>query len=361
MSRYRVALIGAGGIVSSHVEAIAALHDRLELVAAVDQNAARVESICAQAGIPHAYTDAATMLAAEQPDLVHILTPPATHLPLTVQALDAGAWVWCEKPLCRSLAEFDEIAAAEARTGRYASTVFQWRFGSAVEHLRKLAGEALLGRPLVATCQTLWYRDATYYAVPWRGRFASETGGPTATLGIHLMDLLLWLWGEWEEVHALAATLDRPIEVEDVSMALVRFASGALGSIVNSALSPRQETYLRLDYQRATAEVKTLYRYANADWRFTPLPGETGDALAAAWQSIPCDRIGSHTAQLTLLLDSLDRGERPLVSGAEARRIVEFITSLYKSAFTGQPVRRGSITPGDPFYTAMNGVSYGEG
>jgi len=358
VSRYRVALIGTGGIVVSHLEAIAALSDRVELVAAVDQNAARVEAVCAQAGIPRAYTDAETMLAAERPDLVHILTPPATHLPLILAALDAGAWVWSEKPLCRSLAEFDQIAAAEQRTGRFVSTVFQWRFGAAVEHLRKLAGENLLGRPLVAVCQTLWYRDAAYYAVPWRGKFATETGGPTATLGIHLMDLLLWLWGEWEEVQATAATLDRPIQVEDVSMALVKFESGALASIVNSALSPRQETYLRLDYQRATAEVKTLYRYANEHWTFTALPGDAGDALTAAWRAIPCDRIGSHTAQLTLLLDSLDRGDRPLVSGAEARRTIEFVASLYKSAFTGHPVRRGSITPGDPFYASMNGVAY---
>lgn len=358
MSRYRIALIGTGGIVGSHLEAIAALSDRLELVAAADQNAARVEAVCAQAGIPHAYTDAEVMLAAERPDLVHILTPPAAHFPLILAALDAGAWVWCEKPLCRSLAEFDQIAAAEERTGRYVSTVFQWRFGSAVEHLRKLVSENLLGRPLVAVCQTLWHRDAAYYAVPWRGKFATETGGPTATLGIHLMDLLLWLWGEWEEVQAVVATLDRPIQVEDVSMAMVHFASGALGSIVNSALSPRQESYLRLDYQRATAEVRTLYRYANADWRFTALPGDEGDALTAAWQALDCDRPGSHTAQLAALLASMDRNERLLVSGAEARRIVEFIASLYKSAFTGQPVRRGSIMAGDPFYASMNGVSY---
>jgi len=353
VSRYRVALIGTGGIVGSHLEAIAALRDRVELVAAVDQNAARVEAVCAQAGIPHAYTDAAAMLSTERPDLVHILTPPATHKDLIVAALDAGAWVWCEKPYCRSLAEFDAITAAEERTGRFASTVFQWRFGSAVEHLRGLAAAGRLGRPLVGVCQTLWYRDAAYYAVDWRGTFATETGGPTATLGIHLMDLFLWLWGEWEEVCAMAATLDRPIEVEDVSMALVRFAGGALGSIVNSALSPRQESYLRLDYQRATAEVKTLYRYTNKDWTFTPVTGDS--ELAAAWNALAVDRMGSHGAQLGALLDSMDRGTRPLVSGPEARRIVEFIASLYKSAFTGQPVRRGSITPGDPFYASMNG------
>ena len=65
---------------------------------------------------------------------------------------------------------------------------------------------------------------------------------------------------EWEEVVAMAPTLDRQIEVEDVAMAMVRFGSGAVGQITNSALSPRQETYLRLDFQRATVECTALYR-----------------------------------------------------------------------------------------------------
>jgi hypothetical protein len=51
----------------------------------------------------------------------------------------------------------------------------------------------------------------------------------------------------------------------------------------------------------------------------------------------------------------MDAGERPFLSGGEARRILEFSTSLYKSVFTNQPIRRGSITPGDPFYYALNG------
>ena len=75
----------------------------------------------------------------------------------------------------------------------------------------------------------------------------------------------------------------------------------------------------------------------------------------AQWQNIERDAAGSHGEQLADLLDSMDRGERPLVSGAEARRILEFNASMYKAAFTGQPVVRGSITPDDPFYHAMNG------
>jgi predicted dehydrogenase len=112
-----------------------------------------------------------------QPDLVHIVTPPGTHLDLAVKSLEAGAWVYCEKPLVTSLAQFDRIEDAEARTGRYVSTVFQWRFGSAARHLKRLIQAGEMGRPLVGVCQTLWYRGLAYYQLPWRGQWATETGG----------------------------------------------------------------------------------------------------------------------------------------------------------------------------------------
>jgi predicted dehydrogenase len=296
------------------------------------------------------------MLSSEHPNLVHLCTPPALHCAQAIDCLEAGAWVYCEKPLCASLAEFDQITSAEARTGRYVSTVFQWRFGSAARHLKRLMDTGELGRPLVGVCNTLWYRGPAYYQVPWRGRWATEIGGPTVGLGIHLTDLLLWLMAEWREVSAMAATLDRPIEVEDVSMALVRFDNGAVVSISNSALSPRQETYLRLDFQRATVECTALYRYTNANWRYSIPDGSPDEAALKRWQTIEQDVMGSHDVQLAELLDSMDRNERPWVSGAEARRILEFIASLYKSTFTGQVVQHGSITPEDPFYHAMNGA-----
>jgi predicted dehydrogenase len=235
--------------------------------------------------------------------------------------------------------------------------VFQWRFGSAAKYLKQLIAANTLGRPLVGVCNTLWYRTQDYYRVAWRGKWATEVGGPTATLGIHLVDLFLWLMGDWCEVRALVGTLDRQIEVEDVSMALVRFESGAMGSIVNSALSPRQESYMRLDFQRATVEVKALYRYSNENWRFSlPDGDQTAAAAMAQWQALADNISGRHEVELGEILDSMEQGKHPPVNGSESRRIIEFIASLYKAAFTGQPVRRGDITPDDPFYFAMNGA-----
>jgi predicted dehydrogenase len=355
MKPYRTAIIGTGNSVNNHLTAVKDMGNRVELVAAVDLDEVRVKAICEEQGIPRWYTDTTAMLAAERPDLVQIVTPPATHKPLIVECLKAGAWVYCEKPLGLSLAEFDEIDRVERDTGRYVSTVFQWRFGSAGKHLRQLIEAQALGRPLVGICNTLWYRTQDYYNVPWRGSWETESGGTTMTLGIHLMDLFLWLWGDWTEVRAMTGTLDRDVEVDDVSMALVRFENGALGTIANSVLSPRQESYLRLDFQQATVEVNALYRYTNANWCFSLPDGVENPAAQASWQALTDDYSSGHNIQLGEILACLERGERPPVSGTEARRILEFIASLYKSAFTGQPVRRGTITPDDPFYFAMNG------
>ena len=354
----RSVIIGTGGISRSHVAAQRSEAARTQLVAAMDIDADRVSAFCEDNEVPRHYTDVAQMLATEQPDLVHICTPPGTHCDLTIQALEAGAWVLCEKPLCISLAEMDRIEETEKRTGNYCSSVFQWRFGSGGQHLKRLIEDGELGTPRVATLLTTWYRTATYYAVPWRGKWETESGGVTMIHGIHGIDFFLWLLGEWQEVRSMIGTLEHDIDVEDVSLAMVRFANGAMASFTNSVLSPREETYMRFDFQKATVEVSHLYGYTNDQWRFTtPAKYEGGDLSAdlARWQQLPPEKVARHPSQLTAILDSMARNERPPVSGPDVRGTIEFLASMYKAGMTGQPVTRGSITSDDPFYHAMNG------
>jgi predicted dehydrogenase len=77
--------------------------------------------------------------------------------------------------------------------------------------------------------------------------------------------------------------------------------------------------------------------------------------MQAAWDNFPPDVGSTHGAQLTAMVTDMDAGTTPLTSGAEARRTIEFLTALYKSAYTGTTVTRGSIRPGDPFYEVMHG------
>src|SRR5947209_840978 len=173
----RTAILGTGGIARAHAAAIAELADQVELVAAVDVDQHRLAHFQEAYGVSHAYADVGEMLACERPDIVQICSPPFLHVDQSIAALDAGAWVLCEKPLAGSLAELDRIAEAEWRTGRFVSSVAQWRFGSGGEHVRRLIGEGAFGRPLVGVCNTLWFRPEAYYAVPWRGRWETELGG----------------------------------------------------------------------------------------------------------------------------------------------------------------------------------------
>jgi predicted dehydrogenase len=355
MKTYRAVLVGTGGIGDAHVNAVNATAGRVQLAAACDIDATRARAFCDRHQIPTAHTDYATMLTAEKPDLVLIAAPPGLHAGMSIAAMEAGAWVLCEKPLCASLAEFDRIAAAEQRTGRRTACVFQMRFATSHTHVRSLLAAGKFGRPLVAVCHTLWYRDAAYYAVPWRGKWSTELGGPTMSQGIHTMDHLLHLLGDWTEVRAVADTLHHAIEVEDVSMALVKFANGARASIVNSTLCPRQETYLRLDCEHATVELTHLYAYQKDNWKLTPADPAASADLMAAWNAFPPDTGSTHGAQLVAMVGNMDASTIPLTSGHEARRTLEFLTAIYKSAFTGTTVLRGTIQPGDPFYAALNG------
>ncbi|WP_170320973.1 MULTISPECIES: Gfo/Idh/MocA family protein [Streptomyces] len=355
-ARRRVAVVGTGAIVSgSHLPALRAHSGRVELVAAVDVDQERLDAFREVAGDQVAgYTSVDAMLDAVRPDLVLIGTPPSLHREQTVAALKAGAWVLCEKPLTLSLAEYDEIAAAEEASGGYASVVFQHRYGSGAVHARELITSGELGAPLVAHCQTTWHRDAAYYAVPWRGKWASEGGGPTMGHGIHQYDLLLHLLGEWEEIRAMAARLVHDTESEDVSTALVRFRNGALATVVNSVLSPDEVSRIRIDCADATVELTHLYGHSNDSWAYTPAP-HVASERATAWRTPATDVPSSHTAQLGALLDAYDTGTRPPGSGHDARATLEFAAALYKAAFTGRSVHAGEIGPGDPFYEAMHG------
>lgn len=351
---YRTAIVGTGAIATAHARAVRTVPRRARVVAAVDVNARRAEEFARTWDVPNTYAHVGELLADGNVDLVHVCTPPRSHLALAVECLTADVPVLLEKPPTLSLAELDTLIAAERRSGARVACVFQHRFGSGATRLRRLAAAGELGRPLLATCDTLWYRDDEYFAAPWRGSFTDEGGGPTMGHGIHQLDLLLSVLGQWERVSALAVRQARPTETEDVSMAMVTFASGAVATVVNSLVSPRETTRLRFDYEHATVEVEHLYGYRDADWAVTPAPGR--QEVATAWAADGVDVASSHEAQLVAVLDALDR-EQPLpVTLDDARDTMEFIAAVYASAFTGESVRRGQLDAGNPFVARMDGV-----
>lgn len=355
MPKLQIALIGCGGIAHRHMRAISEQAGRAEVIGVVDIDASKSCEFAEEFNVPYHYATTDALFQAQKPDLVVIASPSGEHVRHCIQALEAGAHVLCEKPLAGSLAQLDQIESAVQRTGLTCTSVFQWRFGSSGRHVKHLIDQGKLGQPRLGICQTTWYRDATYYQAPWRGKWATELGGASVTLGIHALDFFLWLMGEWDDVSATIATLDRDIEVENIALAQVHFCNGALASVINSALSPRQESYIRIDCQKATVELRHLYGYANEHWTFSLPPSETKTDELAQWQSMPAEKPVSLAAQFEAVLGALERGETPWPGVADVRPTIEFLSSMYKSALTSQTITRGSILPGDPFYSSMNG------
>lgn len=354
MSVRDVVVVGAGDIAAVHARAVRQAASRARVVAVVDPDPDKAGAFARRWRVPRTYRTLDALLADEHPDLVCLCTPPGTHRPLAVAALEAGATVWCEKPPALSLAELDDIAAAERAGGAAFATVFQHRFGGGARRLRALAGSGALGRLLLAECRTLWYRPDSYFAPAWRGRWDAEGGGPTMGHGIHQMDLLLSVTGPWHEVTAVAARRARPTQTEDVSAALVTFPGGAVATVVNSLVSTREVSALRFDFELATVELTHRYGYGDRDWKVTALAGHE-DEVAQAWEGAgPAGVRSGHAAQLAAVLDALDAGTPPPVRLADARVTLELVAGIYASAFTGRPVRRDGL-PATPFATAMDG------
>lgn len=353
MTPVSIAIAGTGGIARAHMAALRTLEDAT-VVAVTDIDAARARAFRAEHEVPASYDTVTDLLTGARPDLVHVCTPPDSHASLALECLRAGASVLVEKPPTVSLAELDAVTQAQGESGPWFATVFQHRFGSGARRLRQMISAGVLGRPLLALCHTTWFRNQDYFDVPWRGRWDTEGGGPTMGHGIHQMDLLAYLLGEWTEISAIVRRQARRMQTEDISLAHVTFASGAVASVVNSVLSPREESYLRFDFEKAAVELTHLYGYSDENWRITPAPGCEAE-VRSAWQAGESGVASGHAAQFAAVLGALRQRSAPPVTAAEALTTMRLVAGIYASAFLGRPVAPGDLRPQSPFYHHMNG------
>lgn len=336
----RCALVGTGAVAHLHARAVAS-HPHAELVAVTDLHRSAAEDFAEKWNVPAVYADLEGLLAAERPDVVLICTPPGAHRGQAVAAFAAGAHVVVEKPPASSLDELDEMRAAAVAADRRLAVVFQQRTGTAAAHVRRLLQDGSLGRPLIAVCQTLWYRDPAYFAVPWRGRWETEGGGTTLGHGIHQLDLLAFLLGDWASVQGRLWRLDRETQTEDASTATVTFANGVVAQVVTSAVSPREVSAIRIDTQKATITVEHLYGHGHENWSISPAPGF--EAEGASWALPEHEERSDHEPLLRDVFDALLAGEPLPPTATEPARSFEIVAAIYASAAADGAV----ITPAD--------------
>lgn len=330
----RVAIIGAG-IGAEHLAGYRAL-DRYEVAALCDLDLDRAQTACG--GTVFCTDDMAPLLADPSIDMIDICLPPHLHFDTAVAALEAGKHVVCEKPLVRSLAEADRLIAVASQSGRKIFPVFQYRYGPAFQQLRALIDAGLAGKPYVASIETHWNRGADYYAVPWRGTWAGESGGAVLGHAIHAHDLLSHILGPVAEVTALTATRVNDIETEDCAALALRMENGALATSSVTLGAASDTSRLRFCFEGFTAESGSVpYAPGTGAWTFcarAPLTQARIDAVLA--KVVP--RHSGFAGFLEAIADALDGTEGDEVTLADGRRSVEFVTAVYASVRSGAPV-----------------------
>jgi predicted dehydrogenase len=196
--KLKVGIIGCGGIAAQkHLPSIAGINEA-EVTAFCDIIPERAEELCKKFGVQGAktYTDYKDLLKDGSIDVVHVCTPNRSHSPITVDALEAGKHVMCEKPMATSYAEAKKMSDAAKKTGKLLTIGYQYRCMPAPLYLKKVCERGDLGDIYFAKAHAIRRRG-----VPTWGVFLKEKeqgGGPLIDIGTHALDMTLWMMNNYK-------------------------------------------------------------------------------------------------------------------------------------------------------------------
>jgi UDP-N-acetyl-2-amino-2-deoxyglucuronate dehydrogenase len=345
MSRWKVAIVGAGVIGTHHGLVVSQLADRLELVAVADVHLDRAQRLAAERG-GRPFASLAGALAAEDVDVVVVCTPTGRHGEVAIEALAAGKHVVVEKPAEITVARTDEIIEARQKAGTLVTVISQHRFDPATEATLAAIERGELGRLTSGIASIDWWRGQSYYdSGDWRGTWELDGGGALMNQGVHTVDLLVAALGRPVEVFAYTGTLAHErIEVEDVAVGVVRFESGALGVLHGTtAAYPGLSARLQVHGDRGSAvidndELVFFETTAPGDSAQERLMGTTAAREVPTAGSDPGQLSDAHRLQYLNVLGALDGTEALRVELETNRQSIAVITGAYESARTGRPV-----------------------
>ena len=344
--KLRVGIAGTGGIARSvHIPGFQRLAERVELVSAFDIAGDRVTATGKEFGIPNVFTDFEQMLAGPELDAVAICTPPNAHVPLTVQALQRGLHVLCEKPAALTAAGAVEMVRAAERAERILMIGFQHRFSRAEKALKRVIDGGELGEIYYSRAQSLRRRG-----IPGWGLFTNKEisgGGPMMDIGVHVLDQTVYLLGNPTPVSVYASTFQklgtRPgynafgpwdpstFEVEDFATASIKFANGwTLLLEASWALNiPSNVHNVLLCGTQGGAELSPLKIYTERHGMLfdmaLPESGQRGNESA-------------QDAKIAHFVECIEQGSQPITTPSEIINVALIIDAVYASASGGRSV-----------------------
>lgn len=353
--KLKVAIIGVGGIArNAHLPGYAKM-DNVELVAACDIIKDRAEAAAEEYGIPAVYTDYKEVLEIEGLDAIDICTPNYLHSVIACAALEKGINVFCEKPDAVSVEEAEKMKAAAEKSGKLLMVMRNNRYWLTSAFLKKYIEDGKMGDVYAARCG--WQRRR---GIPGRGGWfttqALSGGGPLIDLGVHMIDLAIWLMGnpkpvtvsgcvynkfaDAEDVSDSAESkygdrnADGIFDVEDLAMGFIRFDNGACMQIEFSWASniEKENYFVELRGDKSGSSWNSLDQKLKI---FTEEYGATVDYLPNIDNK---NGTQVHEANLRHFADVLLNGTKPMFVPQQGVDMIKILKAMYQSAKEGREI-----------------------
>ena len=362
MNKLKFGIIGCGGIANGkHFPALAKLSDKVEIVAFCDTVIERAEKAAKEYGTADALVteDYKALLAREDIDVIHVLTPNISHSYITVDALEAGKNVMCEKPMAINYAEAKEMLDAAQRTGKKLTIGYQNRFRADSLATYDACSKGELGDIYFAKAHAIRRKG-----VPTWGVFPDKSkqgGGPLIDIGTHALDLTLWYMNNYKPKSVLGSTYqklkDNPManmfgpwnpdtfETEDSAFGLIKMENGATifleAAWALNMINPK-EAQVTLCGTEGGAE---MFGKAFIDQGYVVFNKAAHNQLE---QTQPSDAGGvfgfegatleQRDAEAKQWVDAILNDTDPMVKPEQAIVVTQILEAIYKSAETGKVV-----------------------
>jgi len=344
--KLRVGTIGLG-MGSAHVRGFQS-HPNAEVVAVADANEERLNQKGKELGVPSLYLDAEEMLKKEKLDVVSVATPNKFHKPLVLAALKAGCHVLCEKPMAMNAKEAKDMLAAAKKAKKRLMINFSYRFAEQSQAMKKQVETGILGEVYFA--RSVWHRRRGMPGFGgWFGQKALSGGGPLIDLGVHRLDLALWLMNYPKPTWVMASAYDhiasaiakrekKAFDVEDIAVAMIKFENGAsleLEASWAANIKERELMETRLMGTKGGLLQKNLDEGYNFDAEFF-LESEGCQFDMKLHPPVPGCKGSYHH-----FIESISTNKPHIATGEEGLIVMEILDAIYESAATNAPVKIG--------------------
>jgi len=329
----QVGLIGGGNISETHARAARAIPG-VAIAAIYGTNPEKVGRLCREYDAK-AYQDLDAFLSHRPMDFVAIGSPSGLHAAHGIAAARRGLHVLTEKPIDISSARADELIEAAEKAGVKLGVLFQDRHKPEVRRLKQWVESGVVGKLLLAEARVKWYRPPEYYSQSkWRGTLAMDGGGALINQAVHTVDLLLWIMGDVSHVQARTATAIHAIEGEDTAVAILQFASGALGLLqATTSAFPGYPRRLEITGTEGTV-ILEQDRIIAADLKNAPA-GVSAGTPSADKQNTSSPVVSDFTGHQAIFEDfirAIQENGTPACDGREGKRSILLVEQIYRAA-----------------------------